>query len=636
MKSQLNQFDRQMSRFFDINNVLRTNASFVESIQPHFSRIKKLEQTIGDIVNTSSEVADELRSIYKKSNFNPGLLLPWFFPNAFEGKPLSLRTRPFAMAMTAMTVGGSLTIRGSRQIAKSTTIAARMIVNAWLLKGWRSLYIAPHAEHHRTFVRKLSEMARMCRYQVTDPALKQNMSYREYETGSLIEAAYVSSSASGIRGKTAPELIMDEFQQFDLGFLPEVEQVQKVPKIKSTIYAGTSLGTETALETKYQQGSMGRWMLKLRSGKWCDCSDPEQVLKLFRPQGLTCPDTGMLLDPSNGVFEHAHKHLLDAGIVSLHIPQIIVPDLVADPEQWRSIYKSFFDYNASGQLKKFLQEVLGIPTEEGLKELTEDDMKHICNPDWTPAVLFEKYKKGHYRYVIAGIDWGGSDYNMADKTKQSFTFHMIIGVTQQGTIDILHMRKHAGKDYGRVIADITKDNKKYGVKFVASDHSAGSHYNIMLRKAGEFPWQQHVVMQYGGTTKRFFQKADSDLQNHYQLHKTDAVSTVVEAIKNDKPRIRCYRWELAKNDLMDFTHLNRSIVPTSSGGEKYFYRRHGTKPDDGLHACTFAYTLARLILGEQPLDDPSVARSLYDTLGVRMNRTPGGLFVPSGNLIIPG
>ena len=620
-----------MSRFFDLYNTIQTDRKFTADISQHFGKIENIERKLGNtIASNSDEVLQELQKVYRKCMFNPGLILPWFFPNAFEGEMLSLRRRPFAMAMTAMNVNSSITIRGSRQISKSTTIAVRTIVNAWLLNGWRSLYIAPHSEHQRTYNRKLAEMERMCRYHESDPQLKQNMSYREFVTGSVIETAYVGETASGIRGKTANELIFDEFQQFDVNFLAEVEQVQKVPKIKSTIYAGTSLTLDTALEAKYQAGSCGVWMLRLGDGSYCDCSDPEQVLKLFRPQGLTCPITSRILDPTNGHYVHSYPSRIADGHVSLHIPQIIIPDLSMDPEQWRVLYKSYFDYQASGQVKKFLQEVLGIPTEEGIKELSESDIRRICMSQETIASMHKKLKTGYYKMVVAGVDWGGSDYNQADKTKQSFTFHMILGVDPYNRIDILHMRKHSGMNYGNVIKAIVTKNKEYNVRFMASDHSAGSHYNLNLRDQGGVSPASHLVMQYGGNTNRFFIKAQSDLFNHYCLHKTDAISTVVDAIKKEVPRIRCYNWELAKNELIDLTHLHRSVQQSSSGRETFHYRRHGSKPDDGLHALTFGYTMARIALGEPLLEDKAQLRELYATLGIHA-QSGGGMWYPDAN-----
>jgi hypothetical protein len=620
-----------MSRFFDLYGAVQSNPKFVADISRHFANIDKIEKKVGAAIASNSEdAAAELGAVYRKCAFNPGLLFPWFFPTAFNGQPLSLRTRPFAMALTSMNVGGSTTIRGSRQISKSSTLAARALVNAWLLKDWSAIYIAPHAEHQRTFNRKLAEMERMCRYHVKDPVLKQNLSYREFPTGSKIETAYVTSSASGIRGKTANEIDFDEFQQFDVNFLPEVEQVQKVPKLKATTYSGTSLTIETALEAKYQAGSCGRWMIKLGNGTYCDCTDPEQILQLFRPQGLTCPITSRPIDPTAGRFEHKYPERIEDGHVSLHIPQIIIPELATEPEQWRTLYQSFFDYKASGQLKKFLQEVLGIPTEEGAKELTEADVKRICVDSWTPDGMLKRVQQGYYKIIVAGVDWGGSDHNLADKTKLSFTFHMVLGVTQDNQLDILFMRKYAGCNYAQVINGIVNTNKLFHVRYIASDFSAGSHYNLNLRSQGGVAWNSHLVMQYGGNSNRFFVRANSELLNHYWLHKTDAISTVIEAIKQERPRIRCYNWELAKNDLFDLTHLYRSITTNATGRESFHYRRHSTKPDDGLHALTFAYTMARIVLGESLLEDKAAAQELYRTLGVVSPR-PGVSYFPDAH-----
>ncbi|MEI2420517.1 hypothetical protein V6O07_09590, partial [Arthrospira platensis SPKY2] len=112
-----------------------------------------------------------------------------------------------------------------------------------------------------------------------------------------------------------------------------------------------------------------------------------------------------ILNVRNGQFVHEDNEALKAGYHGYHIPKIIVPAIVEDPRKWNDIFVK----SRSGNKKKFLQEVLGIPTEEGAKEITENDLKEICFLGHQSDLL-KKAKERKYRYVVSGCDWGGSDH----------------------------------------------------------------------------------------------------------------------------------------------------------------------------------------------------------------------------------
>ena len=267
----------------------------------------------------------------------------------------------------------------------STSLGARQLISAHIMPGYRSLYIVPHEEHRKTYANRLREMERAFHYKTVSPHHRQNLNYKEYPNGSIIELIRVWTSADEARGKTCDALLLDEFQHFDINLWPEVEQTQKVSDIPTTIYAGTSLTVETALETKWLQSSQGVWMLRGPRG-WLNTGDRETTISMIKRHGLCCPHTGRLLDVRDGEYVHADQQALNNGFVGLHIPQIIIPDMVESPIEWEKIWRSFVDYD----IKKFLQEVLGIPTMEGVREVTVEDLKGMCILPDTEAEAINK------------------------------------------------------------------------------------------------------------------------------------------------------------------------------------------------------------------------------------------------------
>src|SRR5207247_8744229 len=83
------------------------------------------------------------------------------------------------------------------------------------------------------------------------PDLRKNLGYKEFANGSTIDMVHVLTTASPVRGKSAQEILYDEVQDFDPDLELEVAQIQSASPQPVTIYAGTSLTTDTMLEKKW-------------------------------------------------------------------------------------------------------------------------------------------------------------------------------------------------------------------------------------------------------------------------------------------------------------------------------------------------------------------------------------------------
>lgn len=420
----------------------------------------------------------------------------------------------------------------------------------------------------------------------------------------------------------ANSIAVHNCQQFDPDLLPELEQTQKSSKIKSTLYSGTSLSIDTLLETKYQESSQGTWHIRAGDGRrWINCGDKEEVLSIIKPEGPTCPYTSRLLDVTDGLFVHAQRDQLEAGRIGLHIPQIIIPEFATDPIQWNDIYKSFLEYPP----KKFLQEILGIPTEEGAREITLNDLKNMCCLPEQPATLQEWGRRGKYRYVVSACDWGGSDHNVAAKTKVSFTVHVMLGILPDGCMDIIYMRRHEGMNYQEIAANIAAVHRELGGGPIASDCGVGAAYTLLLREFEGINPEQHIIFGYvGPNSPPVSEPTNGGWFNQLSLNRTESITKLYEAIRRERPRIRCYNWEQAKSYLLDFLNLFRVPTESALGVTSFRYIRAGSKSDDTLHAVNFAYTLGRIILGEPVLEDRALRERLEYRLRVRsMAPSPG-------------
>jgi hypothetical protein len=515
--------------------------------------------------------------------------------------------------------------RGHLVTHNTTTFAAMVLAYAHLLLGIRQLFIVPHMEHLKTIGRKIREMERACRFQI-GTQYKQNEYYKEYPGGSVLELIRVYMDAMGVRGKTTDGILLDEAQNFDDAHWPEVEQTQRSSSFKYTVISGTSLTMDTFLEQNYQLGSRDAWLVPtthiLPSGdrKWLNFADPDDIYSCIKEDGLRCPYTGKRIDPIGGRFVSEDRSRAEAGFRSLHIPQVIVPSMVGNPADWGTFYRQFTLYDRP----KFLMENLGIPTENGPRELTEEHLRRICTLGSYASGL-KRSKENYYRFLVSGCDWGGSDYNPQTKTKKSYTVHCILGVTRDLKFDLVHLSRYYSMDYEEVSHFIAEDHHRFGAYGIASDFGAGSAYNMLLRKEPKIQANRHLILQYAGPKAAMLAAPEqSMLTNHFLLNRTESITQMILDIKkqNEGPRLRCYDWGESGQYLSDFTALRRVQGESALTGETTFrYMRDPRFPDDSLHATNFARVLALLILGEPLLQDRSIMEEV-------MSRFAGETHVP--------
>jgi hypothetical protein len=500
----------------------------------------------------------------------------------------------------------------------STSFAARQLMYAHIMGKRRSMYIVPHQFFLETYANRLREMERAFRFYQVHKDFRQNLKYKEYPNESVTMLVKCLTDTQEARSKTTDEALFDECQLLDPDFLPDIEQCQKASRMPSTIFAGTSTTTDTVLETKFLESSQAAWLLRApgyhsnSAGQgWLNCSDKDDVLKAIRPMGLTNPATGKVIDVTDGRFVHQVQSRFEQGYLGFHIPQIIIPDYANIPQKWMEIWNAFQSYD----IKKFMQEILGIPTEEGMREITTQDLKNMCVLPETPETLknLSGPSHGRYKYTVSGCDWGGSDYNPASKTKVSYTVHVILGVCWDGSIEIIHIRQYSGMDYRSISNQICDDHKAYNCVGIASDFGVGAAYNMLLRENPIIQPERHFIFGYVGPQSALIKAPSGGLGwfNQYSLNRTESITSLYQAIKSR--RFRCYSWELAQERLLELLNLYRVPTETVGGNSGFRYQRHGSKADDTLHAINFAFCLARIVINEPIIEDPALTHMFRET-----------------------
>ena len=577
--------------YVDAHKILKSDKKVQTEIVKVLNKVAEIEAKTQKSFDELAYVNNELLRISKLVGYNMALFLPHYFPKYPKDTPFSLKDRPFAYHFFAPLVGMTLVIMGSRQTGKSTSISARQRMFAHIFSGYKSLYVAPMSEHIETYKNKFREIEMSFRYPVNENKFRQNLQYKEYPNKSIIEMINLYTDVTKVRGKTYAEVIVDEVQHFDPSFEPELMAVQDATDTPSNIYAGTSTTKDTMLQGKWEESSQGIWVMKCSScGHWNEPTIEGKVMDMIQPSGICCSHCGAPLDVRDGELVHQNKEFAEMGFIGMHVPQIIVPFVVEDEVKYNKLYLKKLKMPEH----KFFNEVLGIATEDGERELSYTDVKSMCDPMKTEAMYLQQVQKRQYKWIVSGSDWGGSDYDARLKTKESYTTQVILGLKPTGEMDILFFRRYSGMKYEEIIDEICKNLKLYKVDFVGSDQGVGQFYNTVLRQ--RFPTQKHLIFQYvrGECAELAINKNGT---NMYLLNRDESLSSLFMAIR--KGRFTTYRWEDAETYLTDF--LNMMRVPdelVNSGRTIFRYRKHGTKTDDCLHGLNFAFSVMRMLTNE--------------------------------------
>ena len=496
----------------------------------------------------------------------------------------------------------------------STGLGAAELFKLNVVNNYRSLYLAPLKEHIKTFADKLMDMQRGSVFPpeyILSKGLRNNMYYKESPKGGFLKLLHVLTDVSKVRGNSCGSVVVDEVQDFDPDHLPEIRQVQKAfPDSKSTIFAGTSKDMDTCLQHQYSIGSRGVWHVRCDCpDKWHPLNDVELIPKLMAVDGIRCPHSRRLLNPFNGEFVHEDSRMLELNQVSFHLPQIIVPEY-ATGNAFLQIWKDFKSY----PFNKFLQEVMGIAVDAGYSEITEQDLRRCCS-DRTFAQIQKDFFSGKTRYVklFSGCDWGGSDWNRATKTKQSYTVHTIYGMLGDGRMELIYAYRYAGQHYQDIAGQIVAAHNKFKTFAIGTDQGGGSYYNAYLRDCGRIQTDRIISFQYTDT-KLVLERIPHPDANVMSLHRTDSISALFNDIKSQK--IIFPRWDECEGFVTDFLNTRRNLTETQTGRSIMRYIRAGAKADDFMQSTNYAVMMKRIVTRESVIPNQQILTELAQMFGM--------------------
>jgi hypothetical protein len=363
------------------------------------------------------------------------------------------------------------------------------------------------------------------------------------------------------------------------------------------------------LELSYQDGTQGVWQITLPDGGVIDCGDPESIIPYIGEYCMEDPKTRIQIDPLKGFYKFMNPGGFAKRNLSLHIPQLINPDIANNPLKFNILYRTL-----KRDKTKFIQEKMGIPVAEADSEISRGDLERICV---LPDGIEERKRKcrsGYYKMIVSAVDWGGSDQNALTKSKISNTTHGILGVAPDDHVHILYYQRHGGKGYSTIINDIAMAHAMYCAGPMASDFGGGLVYNQLLREHPLIDASRHIIFDYDDPRAKFIQPMKGDLINAYMLNRTDSITALYMAIIMQDPLLLAPSWAEMEDFLMDFLHMKRVLLENSKGGREFKYQRDASKTDDIVHVTNLGYTLIRLAGNAMLINDPATRMLIRDAI----------------------
>lgn len=585
--------------FFDIESKIRTDGEFKDWIKKQIIAISKLENSIKEDNSKLPDYQAAVAKLLQALQWNVSPLLSYFFPKYPSQQPFNLKDYPQSYAYYDLNVGRLCytVLRGSRQIAKTTGIVTRDTILANLIPNLALATIVPRHKQLETIAKKYNQAVSAYRG-FTKSSGKFNVYSKSWANGSTLDLFYVLTTADDLRGNTIDVCTFDEFQDFDPALVGESLQIIKKAKFPLVTYSGTSKSVDTALEEVWTESSQNVWCMPCPH---CHCDNiptlDNDVYAMIRKEGVCCKKCGKKLNVRNGFWLPLNPKADQYGLRGFHIPQIVVPPNVENVDEWALIYKEFMRNDKT----TFNQEVLGEATESAAREITREQLQNICTLGDQNELLkkaqLSQYQSNPYKYIVSGCDWGGSDENPASRTKQSWTAHVMLGLTYTGEMHVLHFRKYAGMNYADIANDIIYNHKKYRGYAVASDYGVGMLYNQLLRQ--QIDPMKHVIFNLDAPRSVIIQQPKkSAMFNLWSLNKTESITAMFNAIKDFK--IRAPNWEQCEDYLNEFLNIIRNpYEDPNSGATKFVYARAANKPNDFAMATLFAFRLSQIIMGEK-------------------------------------
>ena len=497
-----------------------------------------------------------------------------------------------------------MVVRSGRQISKSTNVGKITLLKSVGHIGFNTLYLSPLKSQTETWSHKklgklMEDSPSIAQY--TDGSCINQVLKKTFTTKSTVLLSYYRDDPSRIRGDSNDLIIFDEVQNMELLGMDVVEEAQSASQFQETIYTGTALGMDNALEFLYNLSNQCIWVVPCKACNLYNKLDLENV----GLNGLICKKCGKPIHNKDGFFVATKE----SDMLGLHIPQlaidhIITGELVDGTRKW-DVFRKKLETRTD---KIIYNEMLGLPYGIGQRALTRDQLTQLIG-GYVERTSMTESDKTKFKVIVTGVDYsGGSGEVKADGSiigGESLHAHVSVGLTPYNQFAVLGMNTHSGAD-ASAVPKMAAEIKRMDPLLVFGDGSGSTGNNNMMKLSMPNKGVHHFM--YRGKSCSF------KPPDKFSVPKTMLLDYVMGLLENGK-----ITFPKSEKTQIFFDHiLAEYLDPIYNSNDElidHAWLRSPTLPDDLLHALAMAIYGIHVALGDVNLEATNFFLYGQDALG---------------------
>lgn len=469
-------------------------------------------------------------------------------------------------------------IIAGRQIGKSTALSSKQIVKCANTNYHRVLTVLPLQNQTQKFS-KLYVEAMLRGSPVLAELISTSLDFRialkKLTNEAEMHYSYVGDNPDRIRGISVAEVCWDELQDIYSDYIPIVEQCSSHELSPIFSYCGTPKTKNNTMEFMWQKSSQQEPFIKCSRCNFDNFCVLPKVYKMLQKKGLSCQNCGLVLsveDVLNARYYSFNPNQV-GNFEGYHIPQIFVRHNLHE-KRWRKIMEDYEEYNEF----LFATEVLGISFDIGGSPVTLEHLSKCCDEKRSFNTFF---RRESYSHIIGGVDWGVSQVG-------SITVFTLVGLNHQTRKgEVLLVKKIKNPDPDEQVKEIASLFKQFSGTAIGVDYGMGFVQNIRLRTL--LGPQCIYEYQYGMSNKNLTFLAE---QGRYLVSRLHSLDLLFNDLR--KQAIMFPKYEESRPFFTDIVSITEEMRMSPSG-DKRFYVKTPSIPDDFTHALNFSLLTIRLL-----------------------------------------
>jgi hypothetical protein len=499
-------------------------------------------------------------------------------------------------------------LKTGRQVAKSTSSAARGVVLSNAIPNFSTLFVTPLYEQIRRFstqyVRPFIDQSPIKNMWI-GTSTENSVLQRTFKNNSRMFFSFAFTNADRIRGISAQCIAYDEVQDIQTDLIPVIHETCVASKWRLELFTGTPKTLDNTIQRLWEDSSQAEWAVPCYACNYLNI--PAREHDLYKMIGPFSPDISeqrpatICAKCHRPIFPRAGKWIHKFGnrrweAPGYHIPQIIMPMHYADKERWKELLGKQEGRNNTSPAA-FNNEVLGESDDQGIKLVTKTDLLKAAVLPWRndplgkDTAMTDEPKRHLEDYIIRvlGVDWGGGGEKEISLTKMA-----VLGLRGDGKIDVIYGRQllNPADQIGEGL-EVLNTFRDFRCNYLAHDYNgAGSGREALLIHCG-LPIENILPMVYHATATQnlmVYHKGEAKHSRDYWIL-DKARSLVLTCTMIKFLQIRFFQYDYQNKDnpglLEDFLALMENKIDVAHGKDIYTIIRSAKKQDDFAHAVNF-------------------------------------------------